>query len=101
MTSAHNAAMNSAEAHDRAYNLFRNREFPDIVCAVPEDCPVPEFIRPEQWAFDHPLRSEEPRPPGFHARAAKSAVRFNGFYLFYALASAPAVQTALEMLGRL
>jgi hypothetical protein len=66
-----------------------------------EDRPVPSFISPEQWAFDHPLRSAESPPPGFQEKAAKSAVRFNGFYLFYALASAPAVQTGLEMLGRL
>ena len=95
------AAQDNAEALDRAYNLFRNREFPDIICAVPEVCPVPGFIDPEQWTFEQSLRSAEPPPAGFQVKAARTAVRFNGFYLFYTLASAPMVQTAMEMLGGL
>jgi hypothetical protein len=99
MTADRQTPPNTAEAYEYAYNLFRNREFPEIVCAVPEDCPVPDFIAAEQWTFEHPLRSEEPRPPGFHDKAAKTSVRFNGFYLFYALASVPAVQAVLDMLS--
>jgi hypothetical protein len=92
---------NNAAEPDCVYNLFRNRELPDIICAVPEDRPVPGFISPEQWIFEQPLRPAESPPPGFQERAATSAVRFNGFYLFYALAAAPAVQTAFDMLGGL
>ena len=98
MTSNHQAVPDTTKTQDCAYNLFRSREFPDIVCAVPEICPIPRFIDPEQWAFEHPLRPEEARPPGFHDKVAKTAVRFNGFYLFYTLASAPVVQASLDMM---
>ncbi|WP_414476080.1 hypothetical protein [Microvirga sp. M2] len=98
MTSAHKTATALAGAQERAYNLFRNREFPEIICAVPEVCPVPDFIQPDQWEFERPLRPAEPHPPGFQDKAADTAVRFNGFYLFYALASVPAVQAALDMM---
>jgi hypothetical protein len=101
MMSNHQATPHPAETSDCAYNLFRNRELPELVCAVPEVCPVPDFIGPEQWAFEHPLRPEEVRPPGFQDKAAKAAVRFNGFYLFYALASSPVVQAALDIMGGL
>jgi len=64
-----------------AYYLFRNKQRPDILCAVPEDRPLPSFLGPE-WAFQQALRVAEPRPPGFNNRAAWTGVRFNGFYLF-------------------
>jgi hypothetical protein len=82
---------------DNAYNLFRNKCLPEIVCAVLEDRPVPDFIDAERWAFEHPLRPLDARPLGFHESAARAGVRFNGFYLFYALAASPAVQSALEI----
>ena len=70
------------EPQDCAYNLFRNRQRPEILCAVPEDRPLPGFLRSEQWTYERPLRSWEARPRGFHGRAAHAGVRFNGFYLF-------------------
>jgi hypothetical protein len=96
--SLHQAAQDTTEENDFSYNLFRNREFPELVCAVPEDCPVPKFISPEQWTYEHALRAAETRPRGFHDKGAETAVRFNGFYLFYALAASPAVQSALGLL---
>jgi hypothetical protein len=97
----HQTASDKPDLHDCGYNLFRNKDLPEIVCAVPEACPVPSFIDPEQWAFEHPLHPTDPTPPGFHAKAAKMALRFNGFYLFYALASTPAVQTFLDTVASL
>jgi hypothetical protein len=70
------------EMQDCAYNLFRNRQQPEILCAVPEDRPLPGFLRSEHWTYERPLRSRDVRPSGFHARAAYAGVRFNGFYLF-------------------
>lgn len=90
-----------SDAHVCAYNLFRNKELPDIVCAVPEICPVPEFISSDQWTFDHHLGPGDTCPSGFHEKAAKVATRFNGFYLFYAIASAPAMQTVFDIMGGL
>ena len=100
MTLGRHIAPHGTDASACTYNLFRNQEFPEIVCAVPEDCPVPAFIGPDQWTFDHPVRSVEDRPPGFHETDARTAVQFNGFYLFYALASAPLMQTAWDMMQR-
>jgi hypothetical protein len=31
-------------ARDRGYNLFRNKQRPELCCAVPEDYPVPSFL---------------------------------------------------------
>lgn len=64
------------------YNLFKNKQRSEILCAVPEDHPIPGFLGPEQWTFDRPLRPLDMLPPGFHERAAQTGVRFNGFYLF-------------------
>jgi hypothetical protein len=75
------------EASDCAYNLFRNKQRPEILCAVPEDRPLPSFIGSEQWMYEGSLRHQEVRPSGFNDRAAKVGVRFNGFYLFYVTAS--------------
>jgi hypothetical protein len=76
-------ARTQPEMRERGYNLLRNKQRPELVCAVPEDYPVPSFVSDEEWLFDRPLRSSDPPPPGFHARAASAGVRFNGFYLFY------------------
>ena len=75
------------ELQDCAYNLFRNRQQSDILCAVPEDRSLPGFLRWEQWTYERSLRSPDARPPGFHPRAAYAGVRFNGFYLFQASAT--------------
>jgi hypothetical protein len=75
------------DARDCAYNLFRNKQRPALLCAVPEDRPVPGFLDPEQWAFECVLRPWDARPPGFHDRAAYAGVRFNGFYLFQVTAA--------------
>jgi hypothetical protein len=48
------------------------------------------------------LRPQEARPSGFDVQAANAGVRFNGFYLFHAIAAAPAMGAAIEfMLGSL
>ncbi len=91
----------TAKSCNSAYNLFRHKELPDIVCAVPETCPVPSFIDPDTWSFEQSLDPTDPNPPGFHAKAAKMALRFNGFYLVYAIASTSIVPTALDMMGSL
>jgi hypothetical protein len=70
------------ELYDCAYNLFRNRQQPELLCAVPEDRPVPGFLRSEQWTYERPLRSLRDRPAGFDGKGASAGVRFNGFYLF-------------------
>jgi hypothetical protein len=35
---------------ERTYNLFRLRSAEDFCCAVPNDCPVPDFID-DGWIF--------------------------------------------------
>ncbi len=74
-------------ARECTYNLFRNRQRPELLCAVPEHRPVPNFLIREDWTFEWPLRVAEPAPAGFEDRAATVGVRFNGFYLFQVTAS--------------
>jgi hypothetical protein len=77
----------SPPARECTYNLFRNRQRPDLLCAVPEHRPVPSFLAPKDWTFERPLHAAEPAPAGFEGRAATVGVRFNGFYLFQVIAS--------------
>jgi hypothetical protein len=77
----------SPSARECTYNLFRNRQRPELLCAVPEHRPVPNFLIREDWTFERPLRVAEPAPAGFEDRAATVGVRFNGFYLFQVIAS--------------
>jgi hypothetical protein len=65
MTSTQPSGPSQPDAGDYAYNLFRNKQCPEIICAVPEDRPVPHFIDAEQWTFEQPLRPLEARPPSF------------------------------------
>lgn len=66
----------------RSYNLFCSKASEGIVCAVPEDYAVPGFVTEQGWAFGGKLDDPHGRPSGFDGRAAETAVRFNGFYLF-------------------
>jgi PAS domain-containing protein len=87
MRSVHQFGPVTLDVRDCAYNLFRNKQRPEILCAAPEDCPVPGFISSEQWVYEGSLRPQDARPPGFEDRAASVGVRFNGFYLFQVTAA--------------
>ena len=67
-----------------AFNLFRHKLKADLVCAVPEDYPVPAFLDASAWAFAGKVSEPTTIPLGFRSKAAKAGVRFNGFYLFQA-----------------
>ena len=82
MSSSQFLAPARAYARECTYNLFRNRRRPDLICAVPEDRPVPGFLNSGEWRFERTLRPLDMSPPGFEDRAAQTGVRFNGFYLF-------------------
>ena len=98
MTSVQQPGPSQPDAGDYAYNLFRNKQRPEIICAVPEARPVPHFIDAKRWTFEQPLRPLEARPPGFDNKA-DTGVRFNGFYLFHALAAAPGFNAAFEFIA--
>ena len=66
----------------RAYNLFRHRDKPHLLCAVPEDREVPRFIAEQTWSFDRKVAEAATAPVGFDVLAARDGVRLNGFYLF-------------------
>jgi hypothetical protein len=82
MPSVQQLASTRPYTRDCTYNLFRNRQRPEILFAVPEDRPVPGFLDPGNWMFERPLCPSDNSPPGFEDRAANVGVRFNGFYLF-------------------
>ena len=69
-----------------AYNLFRRKGDCELFCAVPEDRIVPSFIDGARWEFLGKLDDAGPSPAGFDARSAATSVRFNGCYLFAAIA---------------
>lgn len=66
------------------YNLFSRCEMPEIICAVPEDRPLPTFIG-SAWRYRGRLAESARALPGFDARAAAASVRLNGFYFLHDL----------------
>ncbi len=66
------------------FNLFRRRGAPELVCAVPEDRAVPNFIAGETWEFGGKISGNSRAHPGFDASLASEVARYNGFYLFQA-----------------
>jgi hypothetical protein len=67
-----------------AYNLFRSTRSPDLLCAVPEDYPVPAFINGQGWVFAGKLAESSAAPLGFEWTGAGAVVPLTGFYLFTA-----------------
>ena len=65
-----------------AYNLFRHKQGGEVYCAVPEDCVFPPFVTGDHWEFGCKLDNGE-APVGFNREAARTGIRFNGFYLFH------------------
>ena len=72
----------SPEPRRDVYRLYRNRQRPELICAVPDRAPLPAFVAPSQWAFEQMLCPADAAPTGFRDRAAAVGVRLNGFYLF-------------------
>src|SRR3954465_2069323 len=70
-----------------AYNLFRRKCEPDLLCAVPEDRPVPRFLSATLWEFAGKGAEPAAGPLGSDQRAAGVGVRLNGFYLFAAFSA--------------
>jgi PAS domain-containing protein len=93
MQSVQHLASNTSGMSNSAYNLFRNKQRPELLCAVPEDRPIPRFVDREQWMYAGSLQPQDTRPPGFHDKAASAGVRFNGFYLFQVTAAQSDAET--------
>jgi hypothetical protein len=64
----------------RTYNLFSRKRSPGLVCAVPEDRPVPAFLN-GTWRFSG-RADPAAAPAGFNERAARVGIDAIGFYLF-------------------
>jgi hypothetical protein len=66
----------------RTYNLFRRADRDELICAVPEDRPVPSFITGPPWEFVGRVNESVIGPLSFNHEAAEASVQWNGFYLF-------------------
>ena len=64
------------------YNLFRHRDRPELICAVPEDAPVPAFIIGPPWELAGGIDDATVSSVAFDREAAGMGARYNGFYLF-------------------
>jgi hypothetical protein len=73
------------EVRECTYHLFRNKQRPQLICAVADHRPMPAFLGPEQWLREGLLGPYAAAPPGFRERAAVTGMRLNGFYLFHRL----------------
>ena len=79
------------------YNLFRHREMSDLYCAVPEDRPVPPFIRGVHWEFAGAVGGRS-ASPGFERPEAALSVRLNGFHLFQMIGPMRSPQVSKDLL---
>jgi hypothetical protein len=66
----------------RTYNLFRRADRDELICAVPEDRPVPSFITGPSWDFLGCANESVIGSLSFNHEAAEVSVQWNGFYLF-------------------
>ncbi len=66
----------------RDYNLFCRADRDELVCAVPEDRPVPSFITGPKWDFVGRVKENVIGSLSFNHEAAEASVHWNGFYLF-------------------
>ena len=71
----------SEHRYHPALNLFRHKLTSNLLCAVPEDYPVPGFLDASTWEFAGKMSERSTALPDFNDKAAKASVRFNGFYL--------------------
>lgn len=78
------------------YQLLRNRQRPQLLCAVAADCPLPGFLVPEQWLRDDPLCPSDVAPPGFQERAAVTGMQLKGYHLFQELRTARELGQSLD-----
>ena len=66
----------------RTYNLFCRADRNELICAVPEDRPVPSFITGPPWDFVARVQESVIETMGYDHDAAEVSVQWNGFYLF-------------------
>jgi hypothetical protein len=66
----------------RTYNLFCRADRDELICAVPEDRPVPSFITGPPWDFVGRVNGSVIGSLSFNHEAAEASVQWNGFYLF-------------------
>jgi hypothetical protein len=76
-----------------SHNLFRRKDTSDLYCVVPEERPVPPFIRKPAWEFAGKFDYAYP-PPGFREGAARTAIHHQGFYAFNSYGNGPSCAVA-------
>ena len=82
----------------RIYNLFRRADRVELVCAVPEDRPVPDFVQGPAWQFSGRVEGATIGSSSFNREAAEASVRYNGFY-FFQLINASDLQFRVDQIG--
>src|SRR4051812_14602131 len=86
-----------ASTFEPRFNLFRHKEMGDLCCAVPEDRPVPPFIRGERWEFAGAVGGRC-AALGFERTEAGLSVRLNDFRLFQMIGPALKPQVSKDLL---
>src|SRR3954454_24333957 len=87
-----------ASMFEPRFNLFRHREMSDLYCAVPEDRPVPPFIRGERWEFAGAVGGRF-APAGFERTEAVLSVRLNDFPRFQMIGPLRSPQVSKDRLA--
>jgi hypothetical protein len=77
-----------------SYNLFRRNRRPDLLCAVPQDCPVPTFVDGQDWQFSGTV---DELSLGLEREAARAVLPLTGFYLFTEIPASHARRPTLRL----
>lgn len=76
------SGVTSVGATEIHYALVRSRHEPELYCAAPEGRPEPAFVHFDRWLPVGRMDEADATLLSFDRKAARVAVRFNGFYLF-------------------
>ena len=78
------------------FNLFRHETLSDLLCAVPEDCPVPSFVTGSRWTFAGSVTEAAYGSVELNWPGVREDVRLIGFYLFHSIQDHKKLEESLD-----
>ncbi len=70
------------ETHSRTWNIFETLETFGLLCAVPAEMPLPEFLISSDWRYQCHGSCENMLGAYLETPTASYGAYVNGFYLF-------------------
>ena len=71
-----------SENHSRSWNIFETIETFGLLCAVPAEMPLPEFLISSDWRYQRQGSDDNVSWAYLDTPTANYGAHTNGFYLF-------------------